>query len=28
VETRPLLHPMGGASLVEEAGILSRGGVI
>ena len=26
VEMRPLLHPMGGASLVEEAGILSKGG--
>ena len=26
VETRPLLHPMGGASLVKEAGILSKGG--
>ncbi|MCG2782000.1 MAG: transposase [Candidatus Altiarchaeales archaeon] len=28
VEMRPLLHPMDGASLVEEAGILSQGGAI
>jgi len=28
VEMRPLLHPMDGASLVREAGILSKGGAI